>query len=105
MDMNADTCPEERHRNCWEVKNCPYSWNGSDPVSRAHCPASIPGKLDGLNNGTYGGRACWAVRGTLCGGEVQGDIVEKLSSCLECDFLMQVYEEEGKNIILIPTGF
>lgn len=104
MNCAANTNQAERYPNCWEVNNCPYAWNGTAPITDSCCPASTPGKLDGLNNGTYAGRACWAVKGTLCGGEVQGDIVEKLSSCLECDFLMRVYEEEGKQITLIPTG-
>lgn len=30
------------------------------------------------------GHYCWAIAGTLCGGEVQGSVKDKESNCLVC---------------------
>jgi len=59
------------------------------------CPAAVDMSFDGINSGTYGGRICWAVAGTFCGGCTQGSFAEKRASCLECDFFEMVQEEEG----------
>ncbi|MHC5057406.1 MAG: two-CW domain-containing protein [Planctomycetota bacterium] len=59
------------------------------------CPAASEARASGLNGGRSGGRACWAIAGTLCGGKVQGTFAEKFSNCLECDFYMSVRDEEG----------
>ena len=47
------------------------------------CPASTDKTLNGKN----GGRCCWKVAGTFCGGEVQGFFASKVMDCIECDFL------------------
>ncbi len=59
------------------------------------CPAAVDISFDGINSGTYGGRICWAVAGTFCGGCTQGSFAEKRASCLECNFYEMVQEEEG----------
>ncbi|MGA8310929.1 MAG: hypothetical protein WB755_12925, partial [Terriglobales bacterium] len=62
------------------------------------CPASTDARADGLNNGRNGGRICWALAGTLCGGKVQGTFAEKLANCLECEFYRLVHTEQGKDV-------
>ncbi len=60
------------------------------------CPAAIDSKANGLNGGRNGGRICWALTGTLCGGTVQGTFAQKLSNCMQCDFYHQVQTEQGR---------
>ena len=59
------------------------------------CPVSTHAEAHGINNGINGGRACWAIEGTLCGGEVQGTFAQKMGSCMKCDFYNQVRQDEG----------
>jgi hypothetical protein len=47
-----------------------------------------------VHGGKNGGRACWVVAGTLCGGEVQGKFAAKFGSCERCDFYDSVRKEE-----------
>lgn len=81
--------------NCWEVKNCGRERGGAKVAELGVCPAAIETSTDGLNGGKNGGRICWAVTGTFCGGKVQGSFAEKQLSCMTCDFFKQVKEEEG----------
>jgi len=57
-----------RKHYCWDYMDCPED-------RKQKCPAYIENA----------GRRCWRVSGTLCHGEVQGSIVEKLATCLKCD--------------------
>jgi hypothetical protein len=67
------------------------------------CPATLPNKYyDGINRGRHCGRFCWAIAGTLCGGQVQGTYAKKFKLCLECKFFNQVHEEEGRFFVLSP---
>jgi CRP-like cAMP-binding protein len=59
------------------------------------CPAAIDESFDGINSGRCGGRFCWAVAGTFCGGKAQGTFAQKRESCLSCDFYHQVQAEAG----------
>ncbi len=68
------------------------------------CPAATDSKVDGLNGGRNGGRVCWAVAGTFCGGEVQGTFAEKRSSCLSCEVYSIVRHEEGTGFLLLLPG-
>ena len=54
--------------NCWEFKKC-----GMDLT--LECPAY-----------PTGGRICYMLAGTLCGGRPQGKYAEKSRDCMECDF-------------------
>jgi hypothetical protein len=89
-------------RNCWEVKKCGREPGGKNSKELGVCPATLPNEYDGVNRGTHAGRFCWAVAGTLCKGEMQGTYAKKLMSCLNCGFLNQVNEDEGRNFILVP---
>lgn len=51
--------------------------------------------FDGTNGGKNGGRACWAIAGTLCGGKVQGFYAPKTANCMQCEFFGNVSTEEG----------
>ncbi len=82
-------------KNCWEHKKCGREPGGDNVFEMGVCAASLEARCDGVNGGHNGGRVCWLVAGTLCGGQVQGIFANKVSSCLECDFYTQVREEEG----------
>ena len=91
-----------QRRNCWEVMKCGRSPGGENVERLGVCPAALPNQYDGTNKGKHAGRFCWAVTGTLCGGEVQGTYAKKFLDCLGCEFLKQVNEDEGPNFILTP---
>ncbi len=82
-------------RNCWEVKKCGRQPGGGRTAELGVCPAATERRLDGANHGQNGGRSCWTVAGTMCGGKVQGTYAGKLASCLACDFYKAVCFEEG----------
>ncbi len=81
--------------NCWEFKECGRQTDGAKSIELGVCPAATDASADGLNGGKNGGRLCWAVTGTLCGGKVQGTSAQKQLSCMTCDFFKKVKEEEG----------
>ena len=84
-----------KKRNCWEYRYCGRQPGGHKVAELGVCPASTDTSFDGINSGIAGGRICWAVAGTFCGGTVQGTFAEKRESCMDCDFFRQVREEEG----------
>lgn len=84
--------------NCWEVKRCGREQGGAATREHGVCAAARATEVDGLNHGKAGGRACWAIAGTLCGGSVQGTFAEKLGSCMKCEFYRAVVKEEGRAI-------
>ena len=84
-------------QNCWEYKKCGRETNGVKTKELGVCPAAIEARVDGTNSGKNGGRACWALAGTLCGGKVQGEFASKLVNCMSCDFYQLVGKEEGAN--------
>jgi hypothetical protein len=83
--------------NCWEVKNCGRQPGGDKSNELGICPAATEQRTHGINNGTNGGRSCWAIKQTLCGNQIQGGFAEKFASCLQCDFYSRVREEEAGN--------
>ncbi len=83
-----------RKYNCWEVTLCGREPGGKRANELGVCPAAMDKSYNGINSGKCGGRFCWAVAGTLCGGCTQGDFSEKRSDCLDCDFYRMVQEEE-----------
>lgn len=54
--------------------------------------------MNGTNGGKNGGRGCWGLVGTLCGGKEQGSFA-KAMDCLKCDFYRLVGMEEGPNYV------
>jgi hypothetical protein len=86
----------ERERlNCWEFIRCGREPGGDKVAEMGVCPAAADTSFDGINGGAAGGRICWAVAGTFCGGQVQGTFAEKRNSCMDCDFFKRVLKEEG----------
>ncbi|HCT30148.1 MAG TPA: hypothetical protein DIW31_05325 [Bacteroidales bacterium] len=83
-------------QNCWEFKNCGRQPNGSKVKELGVCPAAIETKVNGVNSGKNGGRTCWAVAGTYCGGKVQGSAAMKSVSCQNCDFFKLVWKDENQ---------
>lgn len=83
-------------KNCWEVKNCGRQPGGAKVEQFGVCPAAISTKLNNYNSGQNGGRACWIIAGTLCGGVVQGSFAMKSNNCMACEFYKQVVLEEGE---------
>ena len=62
-------------KNCWEIKNCGREAGGAKVAELGECVASKEAF----------GHSCWAIAGTLCGGEVQGSVKDKQSNCLVCE--------------------
>jgi hypothetical protein len=86
--------------NCWEVKNCGRQPGGAKVAELGICPV-IDTKVK-ANDGRNGGRICWAIAGSLCGGKIQGSFAEKLLNCIDCSFFKQVKKEEGGSFRLYP---
>jgi hypothetical protein len=84
--------------NCWEFKKCAREPGGAKVPELGVCPAAVEDRANRINSGQNGGRACWAISGTLCGGKIQGTFAAKLSNCLECEFYKLVGQEEGPNL-------
>lgn len=82
--------------NCWQVKKCGREPGGPKVPEFGVCPAAAQAALDGINDGKNGGRACWVIAGTLCGGKVQGSYAAKLANCMQCEFFKQVAAEQGR---------
>jgi len=83
--------------NCWEFKKCGREVGGATVSELAVCPAATEPRTNGINNGKNGGRACWALAGTLCGGKVQGSFAAKVGNCMKCEFYQLVGMEEKDN--------
>ena len=80
--------------NCWEFLKCGREPGGEKVDALGICPAATRQDADGINGGENAGRACWAIDGTLCNGEVQACASDKLFKCLSCDFYLSVLVEE-----------
>ncbi len=89
--------------NCWEVRNCGKGPDNTNPGELGTCAAALEESTDGVNGGKKGGRVCWAVAGTLCGGSVQGEFAAKMDSCVKCDFYLSVAKEEGAEFLRYPS--
>jgi len=87
--------PPKKRLNCWEIMMCGREQGGKNIAEYGVCPAAADPSYDGINSGKCGGRICWAVAGTFCGGCTQGSFVDKRPSCLNCDFYEMVQDEEG----------
>ena len=84
-------------KNCWEHKNCGREPGGKFAATMGVCPAATDVRLDGTHGGKNGGRTCWMIAGTLCGGKVQGTFGAKYKTCEQCDFYQNTKAEEGRD--------
>lgn len=85
--------------NCWEFKKCGREPGGTKK-DLGICPASVDTRLYGAHDGKMGGRACWVLAGTMCGGQEQGTFAKKYHNCEKCDFYKMVRIEEGPRYTL-----
>ena len=83
-------------QNCWDFKKCGRAPGGPKAQEMGTCPASINTASNGVNSGKNGGRSCWGISGTFCGGKIQGTFAQKQTSCMACDFFKIVKEEEKR---------
>jgi len=81
--------------NCWEHKKCGRQPGGPKATEFGVCPVTTTARAHGMNHGHNGGRACWVISGTLCGGKVQGTFAAKMTNCMACDFYAAVKAQEG----------
>ncbi len=89
--------------NCWQYKKCGREPGGTKVAELGPCPAAADNpRYSGINDGLQGGRICWALAGTLCGGKVQGTFAEKVGSCIACDFFLLVSREERGQLTIKP---
>ncbi len=82
--------------NCWDFRKCELGPGGSKVSEIGICPAATGNKLNGVNDGMFAGRACWAIQDTLCDGKVHHFLFLKIKTCLSCGFYKMVRTEEGK---------
>lgn len=87
-------------KNCWDFFQCGRQPGGDKTVELGVCPASVQTELHGVNAGINGGRACWAIAGTLCGGKAQGTYAQKLGNCLRCEFFATVRQDQGGGLVM-----
>ena len=85
--------------NCWEYMRCGREVGGHNHALEV-CPTAIARGLHKTHGGMHGGRACWIVAGTMCGGRPQGTFAEKFKSCTNCDFFKKVKSEEKMGLQL-----
>lgn len=92
-------------QNCWEVLKCGREQGGQKVDELGICQAAVDINNNNVNSGRNGGRICWSISGTLCGGEAQGTFAEKKLSCLSCEFIKKVVAEEGpEKFTLLPSS-
>ena len=82
---------------CWEFNKCGREPGGRNAVKMGVCPASIDARLDGINGGINGGRACWSIPGTMCDGKITDTFSAKMGACLDCKFYKRVMKEEQES--------
>jgi len=85
--------------NCWEFNRCGREPGGKKVKELGSCPAPSMSLLDTIHDGAFGGRVCWVIAGTMCGGSVQGSFAQKYSSCEVCGFYLKVRTEEGLKFV------
>lgn len=97
--------PDSMERvNCWQFKQCGREPGGEKAEEIGVCPAAVQSNTDSVNKGQNGGRICWAVAGTLCGGQVQGEFATKIANCVTCDFYTKVLNEESEFVMYPETA-
>jgi hypothetical protein len=87
-------------RNCWDYYRCRKQSEGNHVKEHDVCPAYFETKLHGIHDGKNGGRACWIVAGTKCGGRIKRTLVPKFIVCKLCGFKKIVISEESQNFVV-----
>lgn len=86
-------------QNCWEFNKCGREPGGKNVCKLGVCPAASNEKANGINSGKNGGRACWAIAGTLCKGTIQAGFPDKFPNCFYCSFYNKLLSEEGVHFV------
>lgn len=86
--------------NCWDFFHCDKQAAGIDEKHAHVCPACLEAKLNGIHGGKNGGRACWVVKGTKCGGRITRTFIPKFIICRLCEFRRIVINEESSDFIV-----
>jgi len=86
--------------NCWDFKECGRTIESKGVKELVVCPAFSETRLHRINAGKNGGRCCWLIPGTLCGGRIQRSFVPKSVACRRCNFKSFVLNEENSNCIV-----
>ena len=86
-------------KNCWDFFKCGRQPGGEKANEMGVCPATVQTSLHGTNEGINGGRACWAIAGTLCKGKTQGTYAQKLGDCLRCEFYASIRQDQGGSLV------
>lgn len=83
--------------NCWDFQGCEHGagGNGGRPEGQC-CRAFREEILDGVNGGLNGGRACWAVAGSLA---VDLGACTCRGPCVRCRFRKTVFQEEAGDFL------
>jgi len=71
--------------NCWEITKCERHEGGAKAQELGVCVAVSEGM----------GHSCWAIAGTLCGGEVRGSRAQKEDNCMSCEVFMTYHRQIG----------
>jgi len=104
MAQGRQSKSDRNSRNCWEVIHCGRETDGANSAVLGVCPTATDRRLDGINRGCNGGRACWTIPGTqIYWGEPTTGI-PKAVSCLNCAFLQQVESEEGDRFAFLTEA-
>ncbi len=74
-------------KNCWDIKGCGRQEDGPNVSHLGICVAAQRDL----------GHSCWAVAGTLCGGEVQGTVAKKEAQCISCEVYLQYNRLSGSD--------
>ncbi len=82
-------------KNCWVIKQCGREKNGKKTAQFGECIAS----KEEL------GHSCWAIAGTLCGGDVQGTSAQKSNNCMACEVYKKYHRSLGSEGKFIKTEF
>jgi hypothetical protein len=82
--------------NCWEFFKCGCEPGGKNNATTGICPAATDAKYHEMNNGMNGGRFCWVVEETLCGGAPRDSFFEKFAECLQCEFYLALQKQEER---------
>jgi hypothetical protein len=85
--------------NCWEYKQCGHEGTGDIFEEVGTCPTSTEICTDGVNDGKNGGRACWAIAGSLSNSEIKCYCMSKIDNCMRCDFYALVKKEEAEKFM------
>ncbi len=80
-------------KNCWDVKQCGRIPGGDKVDELGVCPAY-----------PNGGKICWRIAGTFCGGNVQGSAAKKLSSCTKCEFYKEMNSSKLEQTVSAQTA-